>query len=138
MSTLSLHIFRHGQNSCDPVITQITEPFDHSEGPIWDGRRNILYFVDIHKGGICAYHYSSELLTMIHLNGDVSPLTTSKNDPNLFFVGVNRSVIALEWDGFNHTPSNQEILTTVSQDFPLSRFNDGKADSKGRLWWGKL
>ncbi|KAL1497758.1 hypothetical protein ABEB36_008661 [Hypothenemus hampei] len=30
------------------------------------------------------------------------------------------------------------VLTTVSQQFPQSRFNDGKADKQGRVWIGTM
>lgn len=62
----------------------------------------------------------------------------SKHSVDVFLVGVNRSVVAILWDSMDQTAIKQRILSTVSDDFPDSRFNDGKADSNGRLWWGKL
>lgn len=132
-----LYVPRSHQSPDHPVISQITNPVDFAEEPTWDGRKNILYFVDMHNGSIYAYHYNTNEVTRIQLEGDVTPVVPSKNDPNLFYVGLGRSVVALEWDGFNNTPSKQRVLTTISEDFPNSRFNDGKADKEGRLWWGK-
>ncbi|CAG9817497.1 unnamed protein product [Phaedon cochleariae] len=120
-----------------PSITQVTAPVDHAEGPHWDGRHNILYYVDIHSGGVLAYHYNTNTLSRMHLNGDVTPVIPSRKDPHLLLVGLNRSVVAVEWDAKQKVGS-QAVLTTVSEQFPLSRFNDGKADKRGRLWWGTM
>lgn len=104
---------------------------------MWDEQTNRLYFVDLHQGNIHAYHFDTGELTNVHLNGNVTPVILSKHYPNLFYVGVNRSLVALEWDGGNNTPTNHMVLTTISQDRPHTRINEGKADSKGRLWFGK-
>ncbi|XP_056645977.1 regucalcin-like isoform X1 [Diorhabda sublineata] len=120
-----------------PCVHQITHPIGHTEGPHWDGRNNILYFVNIPAGEVYAYHYGSSLLKKIILNGNVSPVIPARKDPHLLLVGVNRSVVAIEWNG-KHTLGDQQVLTTVSQKFPNSRFNDGKADKQGRLWWGTI
>lgn len=134
--SFSILFYRSSHSIHGPAIYQITEPVDHSEEPTWDGRTNRLYYVDIHSGRIFAYHYDTEKLTSAQLSGEVTPVIPSTTDPNIFLVGVNRSVVLVEWDGGPRILS-QKILATVSQDFPQSRFNDGKADSKGRLWWGK-
>ncbi|XP_018579915.1 regucalcin isoform X2 [Anoplophora glabripennis] len=126
-----------GANFSGPSIQQITPPVDHAEGPTWDGRKNILYFVDIHYGGVLAYHYDTNKLTRVTLNGEVSPVVPSRKDPNILLVGLNRSVVAIEWDG-NLALGGQQVLATVSKDHPTSRFNDGKADKQGRLWWGTI
>nr|CAI5832714.1 unnamed protein product [Callosobruchus analis] len=120
-----------------PYVVQVTSPVDHAEGPHWDGRKNILYYVDIHTGGVLAYHYYTKKLSKITLNGEVTPVVPARKNPNVLLVGLNRSVVAVEWDGKKQL-GEQEILTTFSKQFPKSRFNDGKADKQGRLWWGTI
>lgn len=120
-----------------PIIQQVTYPIDHAEGPSWDARKNILFYVDIHTGRVFSYHYNTSLVHYITLNGNVTPVVTSENNPNLLIVGLNRSVVAVEWDGTNEI-GNQRVLTTVSEEFPTSRMNDGKADKEGRLWFGTM
>lgn len=51
-----------GKNLCkerpkheSPVLTQITEPVEHAEGPHWDPERQVLYFVDIAGRAIHRY-----------------------------------------------------------------------------------
>ncbi|CAH1102761.1 unnamed protein product [Psylliodes chrysocephalus] len=129
--------FRASNNIDGPSVWQVTKPIGHAEEPHWDGRKNILYFVNIPAGEVYAYHYHSEILKKITLNGNVSPVVPSRRNPNLLLVGVNRSIVAVEWDGKNKL-GDRAVLTTVSKQFPGSRFNDGKADKQGRLWWGTI
>ncbi|KAF5275084.1 hypothetical protein FQA39_LY07021 [Lamprigera yunnana] len=120
-----------------PAVYQVTEPVDHGEGPTWDDRTNLLYFVNIYEGKILSYDYTTKELNAAQLHGNTTPIIPSKTDPYLFVVGIERSIYALEWDGKNPI-QNKQILTTVSQQFPNSRFNDGKADKNGRLWFGTM
>jgi len=41
-----------------PSITQVTEPVNIGESPVWDRRVGKLFFVDIHHGRIMAYDYA--------------------------------------------------------------------------------
>lgn len=72
----------------------------------------------------------------ITLFGNATPVVPSKDDPDVLIVGVERSVVAVKWNGENTTSFDYQVLTNVSQQFPDSRFNDGKADKQGRLWFG--
>ncbi|XP_044753258.1 regucalcin-like [Coccinella septempunctata] len=119
-----------------PGVYQLTPPIDHAEGPTWDPRRELLFYVDIHSGTIFSYEHCSGKTHSLSLYGDVTPIVPSKRE-NIFFVGLNRSLVALEWDGKNKV-GKQKILSTVSPQYPTSRFNDGKADKKGRLWFGTM
>ncbi|KAF7286553.1 hypothetical protein GWI33_004952 [Rhynchophorus ferrugineus] len=123
-------------NASSPTIQLITYPIDHAEGPSWDGRKNILYYVDIHTGRVFSWNYDTEEINYITLDGTVTPAVQAEN-PDIILVGLNRSVVAVEWDGTNAI-GNQEILATVAEQFNTSRFNDGKADKEGRLWWGTM
>lgn len=118
------------------TISQLTSPIDHGEGPVWDYRKCLLYYVDIHAGNVLSYDPATRAVHSIHFDGDVTPVIPAKHDPDVFVIGLNRSVVAVRWDGRSNT-SEYRILTSVAEDKPNSRFNDGKADSKGRLWFGK-
>lgn len=108
---------------------------DHAEGPVWDARKNVLYFVDIHSGRVLSYNYYTEEIHALDLGGDVSIVAPSKSDPDLLIVANNRSVVAVRWNGVDE-PESPVVLTTVAEDHPTSRFNDGKPDKEGRLWFG--
>jgi gluconolactonase len=128
----------HGSNNFDgPALYQITEPVTHAECPSWDGRNNILYYVDVHAGKMFSYDYTNKEITSITLEGAVSPVVQSKSDPDLFIVGLDRSIVAVKWnreDG-NYT---SRTLATVSDDQPDCNMNDGKADKEGRIWYGTM
>ncbi|XP_066145537.1 uncharacterized protein [Euwallacea fornicatus] len=124
-------------NFDSPSVFQVTQPVDHSEGPMWDGRKNILYFVDIHSGRVLSYNYNTKKVNYITLKGAVTPVIPAKKSENILIVGVERSLVAIEWDGEKELGS-QRTLTTVSHQFPQSRFNDGKADKQGRVWIGTM
>ncbi|XP_045474754.1 regucalcin-like [Harmonia axyridis] len=119
-----------------PGLYQLTPPIDHAEGPTWDPRKGLLFYVDIHAGTVLSYEYCSGKTHSLSLYGDVTPVIPSKTE-NIFLVGLNRSVVALEWDGKDKI-GKQKILATVSPQYPSSRFNDGKADKRGRLWFGTM
>lgn len=124
-------------NFDSPSVYQVTQPVDHSEGPMWDARKNMLYYVDIHSGRVLSYNYNTKKVNFITLKGAVTPVIPAKSNENILIVGVDRSLVALEWDGKSDL-GGQRTLTTVSQQFPKSRFNDGKADKHGRVWIGTM
>ncbi|KAF7269647.1 hypothetical protein GWI33_017329 [Rhynchophorus ferrugineus] len=124
-------------NFDSPAVFQVTQPVDHSEGPMWDGRKNLLYFVDIHTGRVLSYNYDTKKVNFITLKGEVSSVIPAKKNENILVLGLDRSLVAVEWDGESEI-KNQRTLTTVSQQFPQSRLNDGKADKQGRLWVGTM
>lgn len=109
----------------------------HGECPTWDSRNNILYFADILNGKIYSYNHTNEEIKSITLDGLVAPIVPSKADPNLLIVGLNRSVVAVNWNKQDNS-FKTKTLVTVSGDFPESNFNDGKADKNGRLWFGTM
>ncbi|XP_030761703.1 regucalcin-like isoform X3 [Sitophilus oryzae] len=124
-------------NFDSPAVFQVTQPVDHGEGPMWDGRKNLLYFVDIHAGRVLSYNYDSKKVSFVTLKGDVSSVIPAKKNENILVLGLDRSLMAIEWDGQNDVKSKR-VLTTVAPQFPQSRFNDGKADKQGRLWVGTM
>ncbi|XP_044271757.1 regucalcin-like [Tribolium madens] len=127
-----------GLNNFDvPALYQITEPLTHGECPSWDSRNNLLYFVDIQKGQIYSYNYTNKEITSIILDGFVAPVVQSKSDPNLLIVGLDRSIVAVKWDRENGNYTSK-TLVTVAEDKPDSTMNDGKADKRGRIWFGTM
>lgn len=116
---------------------QVTEPVDHGEGPTWSEQHQLLYFVDLHAGRIITYDPFLDKTKFLQLKGDVTIVIPTKSDPNSFIVANNRSIIHIELDD-DGILKNETVLVTVADDKPDSRFNDGKADSNGRLWVGTM
>lgn len=57
---------------------------------------------------------------------------------NKFLISIGRKLVVVTWDGISSKVSKMEILAEVENEKDLlgNRFNDGKADPKGRLWAG--
>ena len=124
-----------GRRAEKPCVNRLTDPVDHGEGPSWDYRTGRLYFVDLHAGKLFNYDIYKDETNFIELGGDVTTVIPADYDHNLLLICRNRSLFVLPWDGRNKS-AELFILTTVAEDKPDSRFNDGKADNMGRLWLG--
>lgn len=57
---------------------------------------------------------------------------------NTYVIGVGRTLQLMEWDGKSTTPTSLSSFLSVEPDRPGNRFNDGKCDSRGRLWAGTM
>lgn len=101
------------------------------EGPLWDERENILYWVDILG---CALHRYNP--------------ATGNNDT--FDVGQHVGTVILDDDGeillavqdgfarFDPSTETLTMLADIEAEDDNIRFNDGKADPAGRFWAGTL
>ncbi|XP_030761756.1 regucalcin-like isoform X2 [Sitophilus oryzae] len=132
----------HKRRTCqlrfkNPAVIQVTEPAHHAEGPVWDARVGKLYFVDLHQGKILAYDYANDSTEVAaeFPGNDLVPIILTKKDPNVVIVGLNRTVARVK---LYNKDSKPEPFHTVQEEHPKNRFNDGKADVKGRLWFGTM
>lgn len=55
-----------------------------------------------------------------------------------FIVGAGLNVVLIKWDGKSTEATAEKILGEVDKKKTGNRFNDGKCDSKGRLWCGTM
>ncbi len=99
------------------------------EGPVWDGIRGVLWWVDIDRGEVhrCDSSGSDEVVKRIP---DVSCLTPTRDGRLFFCAGLRFGMLEPE------TGEVQlEGALTVSD---AVRFNDGKCDPAGRFWAGTM
>ena len=99
------------------------------EGPVWDHRHNILYWVDISKGHLQAFDYltgSNQLFEMGQYVGAAVP-----TEDNKLVVALQNSVVL-----FDPATRQQELLCEPEPGNIVNRFNDGKCDPAGRFWIG--
>jgi sugar lactone lactonase YvrE len=102
------------------------------EGPSWDARKGVLYWVDIPKGQIHIYDAVQDIDRLISVHGYVSSVVPRANDDD---------VIATFQHGFyklNTRTADFSLISEVEQNLPSNRFNDGKCDTHGRLWAGTM
>lgn len=100
------------------------------EGPLWDPRRDHLWWVDITAGELHAYHPTPDRDSCIEV-GEMVGAVGLRRDGGL--------VAALE-GGFAllDLASGIERLEDPERDRPETRFNDGKCDPGGRFWAGTM
>lgn len=99
------------------------------EGPVWDYRFGVLYWVDILKGNVQAFEYASgtnRVLPMGSFTGAVVPTTGSS-----LLVALQNQIALLD-------PATGKLETFCEPEPGRAshRFNDGKCDPLGQFWIG--
>lgn len=101
------------------------------EGPLWIAELGCFFWVDIEKGNLHKYHLASEKLEIRHFPHYLAVVLKGQNGK--LILGLDRKLVRYDWD-----TEKMEELCEVEVNEPLHRFNDGKVDSKGRIWIGTL
>lgn len=99
------------------------------EGPVWDHRSNILYWVDIEKGNLQAYDYQTGKNKVYQLGEFVGAAVPADN--GMLVVALQNSIGI-----FDPASGELEILCEPEPGILTNRFNDGKCDPAGRFWIG--
>lgn len=71
----------------------------------------------------------------------ISFIVPVEGNDSEFAIGIGRRVGVVTWDGKSATAKVTRLVGQVEQDdhkYKTNRFNDGKADPKGRLFAGKV
>ena len=101
------------------------------EGPIWDRKAQVLWWVDILEGLVHRHDPVDEANQSWPVEQMIGTIVTAKDG---------RLVIAAEkgfyW--FDPETGNIELIVEPEPDKPQNRFNDGKCDPAGRLWAGTM
>lgn len=101
------------------------------EGPLWHPERNSCFWVDIEQGILFEYHWISKKIKTWKFEGRLTMVCPSK--PNCLILGLNSGIAR-----FNLTTAKLEWLVNIEAEIEGNRLNDGKCDSKGRLWIGSM
>ena len=101
------------------------------EGPVWDYRIQQLYWVDILGGHLHRYDPTNEINKTYEI-GQYVGAAVPCYDRGL--------ILAMHhgWAFFDETNSQLSPISDPEADKPANRFNDGKVDSRGRLWSGSM
>ncbi|TVQ05520.1 MAG: SMP-30/gluconolactonase/LRE family protein [Leptolyngbya sp. DLM2.Bin27] len=101
------------------------------EGPLWDGDKQVLYWVDILNHRVHVFEPSSG--DDCHWDvGDVGSALALMADEKLL-VAMGDRIASLDL-----TSGAVETLHSFEFDAPDTRFNDGKCDPQGRFWIGTI
>lgn len=104
------------------------------EGPSWDARQKVLYWVDIPRACIHVYHPAARLNQTIDLGKQFSTIgTVAPSASGGVIFAPDRKIAHYDF-------ANQQItiLAEVEADKPEHRFNDGKCDPHGRFLAGTM
>lgn len=101
------------------------------EGPLWDEREKLLYWVDILRHALHVYDPASGQNKTYDVGQRVSTVVLGESGDVL---------VAVEngFARFDCATSKLEILADPEADKPENRFNDGKCDPAGRFWAGTM
>lgn len=101
------------------------------EGPRWDSRRQVLWWVDIAAGSVHGFSPATGEQRSYDVGQPVGAVTGTRGP---------RLLLALR-DGFgtlDPDTSTVELLAPVEADDPTTRMNDGTCDPTGRFWAGTM
>lgn len=101
------------------------------EGPVWDDRAGILYWVDILGKSVHAFEPETGVDRVLDVGAHVGSLAM-RTDGHLLVAAVDRLLDLDPADG-----ALTEVVA-VSHPGPAARFNDGKCDPAGRFWVGTM
>ena len=104
------------------------------EGPFWDGKENLLYWVDIASKNLHIHDPRSGTNREMQV-GQLIGSAVLRDAPAH---GAPEMVVGLE-DGlffFDLASGKLTPIVDPEADKPVNRFNDGKCDAHGRFWTG--
>lgn len=102
------------------------------EGPSWDERKGVLYWVDIPKGELHVYDPSRKRDRTLKLGGFVTSVVPYAKGSDV--------AVTLQHGFYRLDPKTAKSskLAEVELDMADNRFNDGKCDTRGRYWAGTM
>ena len=101
------------------------------EGTLWVKSHNSIYFVDIKGKKIFILNTKNKKKKILKVNKEIGFLSHIKN--NIFILGLKGE---LRITNLKTKKIIKSII--VEKNKTLNRLNDGKTDSKGRLWFGSM
>jgi len=101
------------------------------EGPIWHPERGSIFWVDILEKNLYELNWESQQRNAWKMPTKIGTVAVESK---------NSVVVALQGGiaRFNLETAFLEYLTDLEKDTETNRPNDGKCDSKGRLWQGTM
>ncbi|CAH0399626.1 unnamed protein product [Chilo suppressalis] len=122
----------------EPTVEVVTSPVTLGEGPHWDSDEQALYFVSIFDCTINKYVPATGKHTKAKLDGKTTFIIPVEGRKHHFVVGLDRKVVEVQWSGEDDAATLLRTVAVVDEQCPNNRFNDAKADPKGRLFAGTM
>jgi len=102
------------------------------EGPVWDERRNLLFWVDSLNDKACVFNPETGENKVYEMGQNIGTLVLTERDDEVL-VGLVDGLYILNLD-------TGALTFKVDPEAGIegNRLNDGKADIRGRLWIGSM
>jgi sugar lactone lactonase YvrE len=101
------------------------------EGPVWDARQDVIWWVDITRNLVHRYDPNSGHDSTIDVGQAVGAVVPRASGGLALAVQDGFAVMDLETRRLN-------LIAPIEADRPGSRMNDAKCDTSGRLWGGTM
>lgn len=101
------------------------------EGPVWDDRRHVLYWLDITNRIVHIFDPSTQVNRRISINQPAGCLAPTAGGDLLLGMEKGFGILNLE---------SKAVRSLIDPEghLPSNRFNDGKCDRQGRFWAGTM
>ncbi len=114
------------------ILTTIPAGCTLGEGPVWDDRRQWLWFTDIQQAQLLCWDHCAGRLSRHALPERLGSLALT-DDPDVLLCALASGLALL------HTPSGAITpLHSVEPQYRGMRLNDGRVDRQGRFWVGSM
>lgn len=115
----------------NPVKLVVGQKANLGEGPSWDDRHQVLYWVDINGQKLHTYNPATNENSTVDVGQRIGAVVPRRSG------GV---VMALQNGFYTYDFASQEMtfIGDPEADKPGNRFNDGKCDAAGRFWAGTM
>jgi len=102
-----------------------------AEGPLWDGRRQVLWWMDIERGEIHRFDPETAHDCSFNVGHRVGAVAIRENGGLLMASHDGIATVDVDFGDI-------EFFERPEADLPDNRFNDGKCDPDGRFWAGTM
>lgn len=102
-----------------------------AEGPLWDAKKQCLYWLDILENEVHIYDPATRADRSIRLDQHIGALALTKDGGAI--VALQKGIYFLDLD-----TERISLICSPEAHLTNNRFNDGKCDSKGRFWAGTM
>lgn len=102
------------------------------EGPVWDERLRVLYWVDIVNGALFHQDSTGGPARRIDIGTQIGCVGLT-DEPHVLIAGMRTG-----WHLLDTRSGERRFIADPESDRPTCRFNDGAVDPAGRFWTGSL
>lgn len=110
------------------------------EGPHWDIKRQSLYYVSLTEATIHRLDHKQNKVYSASVDGctNATFIVPVKGRSSEFVIGDGTRLVLISWDGLSAKASIVKVIADLAEQESGNRWNDGKVDSRGRLWAGTM